>query len=780
MAEIIGSDDPDTLNGTAEDDEIYSLDGNDTVYGKEGDDWINAIYSEEDQQDLFQSYSGTLIAYGGLGNDLISGKTGIDRLYGEDGNDRLYAWEGDDFIEGGDGNDFADGGDGDDALNGGDGDDALHGNLGADELVGGNGDDHLRGGEGDDVLEGGVGDDFTDGGDGNDTLNGGDGNDTLWGGLGTDELIGGSGDDHLEGGGGDDVLNGGPGDDTLWGGDGDDTYFIQDFGDIIEDSSGNDTAIVSVSFVKIPSSIENVTFVDGAQPFPYWIDALMPGIAAGFYYLKLLGDEKILRYAFPSSAPTYLSADEATGFRQLSSIQQRNVEIALNNIAQVIDISFERTNTSDQSNTISIALNQQTTAGVAFYPGERRVNYDVLLSDYDENATLNRGTFGAYTLVHELGHALGLKHPFEGTDGEIGEPPYLQSYEDRTQWTMMSYTTTSNENKLTFSPLDIAALQYLYGPSRQTRTGDDTYIYTPSLANFIWDGGGGQDTIDASTSPWGVTIYLEPGYQGFNSRSGKTDRITSPGQITVNYGSEIENLIGTAHTDQLVGNDLDNEIHGRDGDDSIIGDAGDDMLDGGGGNDRLQGGDGWDILIGGDGLDYALFDSNRDAFIISLTADGVTEVAAISAAENGTDILRGVERLVFSDISIAYDMDGHAGVTAKVLGAFLGAEGLLRTDLAGQALEQLDRGTSLDALLLSALDIVFGTNRDGAHLVGHFYTAVTGEEAPDDVISYWGGRVDNGELSALELSKLVAEHELNLANINFTGLYSTGIEYLTA
>ena len=38
--------------------------------------------------------------------------------------------------------------------------------------------------------------------------------------------------------------------------------------------------------------------------------------------------------------------------------------------------------------------------------------------------------------------------------------------------------------------------------------------------------------------------------------------------------------------------------------------------------------------------------------------------------------------------------------------------------------------------------------------------------------------VDNGELSRVELAKLVADYEVNLANIDLVGLSATGVEYL--
>ncbi|MCY4358171.1 MAG: hypothetical protein OXD01_11710 [Gammaproteobacteria bacterium] len=851
MAEITGDDDSEILNGTPENDQFRSGDGNDTIYGREGDDWINAFFNEE-EEDRYYVYSGSLIAYGGIGNDLIGGKRGNDRLYGEVGNDTIHGWDGDDQIDGGSGNDYLHGGEGNDYIEGGDGNDRLisgdgtdnvsggdgddwinalynsegddryyasSGNLiayggmgndliggktGNDRIFGGDGDDRVWAREGDDQIDGGSGNDYLNGGEGDDYIEGGSGNDDLHGGDNDDEISGGIGNDNLYGNDGDDVLSGGFGQDNLYGGNGDDIYHIRDLEEYILDSSGNDTAIVSVSFAKIPHYIENISFIGDTKPLPYWINALLPANSNGSNYLRLLGDEKVFKYAFPASPPNYIVSNpdyynDTIGYRRLTSTQRLNVLKVLDHLQGIINVSVVQTSNPDQPNTISFALNQQPTAGYASYPDENSRGSDILLNDSDSNATLNHGTHGAKVLVHELGHALGLKHPFDEPDanGNIGDPPYLQGSEDHARWSMMSYTQTPDEYKLTFSELDIAALHYLYGPSKKSRTGDNTYIYDPESANFIWDGGGGEDTIDASASPWAVTIYLEPGYQGFNSHSGKSTMITSPGQITVNFGSEIEDLVGSSHADLLVGNSLDNKIRGNDGDDRIYGQqgndnltggagndeldgwSGNDWLDGGIGDDQLRGGDGSDKLVGSEGLDFALYNDSRNEYAVSVDGDRLTVVARSSATETGTDELTSVERLGFSDIYLAFDIDGNAGIAARVLGAFWGTEGLLRADLVGRILGMVDNGMSFDSLLRYTLEMIFESDHDGAHIVGHFYTALTGEEAPKDLIDEWSSRIDNGELSALELSRLVAEHELNLANINLTGLSSTGLEYLT-
>jgi serralysin len=208
---------------------------------------------------LYQGDLRSLIenAYGGTGNDSLSGNVGANVLLGGSGNDQLLGKGGVDSLYGGSGDDLLRGGDA--AANTGDsGDSWLGGDAGNDTLYGGIGSDRLDGGADTDTLYGEAGADFITGGDGNDTIYGGDGSvdtgdladswlggdagsDTIFGGTGNDRIDGGADNDTLHGGVDQDIVTGGTGDDILFGGAGNDSLLSGEAGnDVINGDAGND------------------------------------------------------------------------------------------------------------------------------------------------------------------------------------------------------------------------------------------------------------------------------------------------------------------------------------------------------------------------------------------------------------------------------------------------------------------------------------------------------------------------------------------------------------
>ena len=234
---LVGTNAPEILQGSPDNDTISGLGGDDIIYGGDGDD---TIYGQDGDDQLFGG-NGADVILGGLGNDYLQGDGGNDQLSGEAGDDGLVGGDGNDTLDGGDGSDVLLGGAGDDTLIGGAGNDYILGDAGDDTIYGGDNNDLISGGDGNDMISGGNGDDQIYGDAGSDTVDAGAGNDIVFGGDGADSITGGLGDDQLVGGAGDDLLNGNEGNDTISGNEGDDTIIGGAGDDNLYGFTGNDS-----------------------------------------------------------------------------------------------------------------------------------------------------------------------------------------------------------------------------------------------------------------------------------------------------------------------------------------------------------------------------------------------------------------------------------------------------------------------------------------------------------------------------------------------------------
>ena len=660
---------------------------------------------------------------------LFTGTNKNDTLQGGPNDDTLNGLEGDDYIEGGDGFD---------TLNGGDGNDTL-----TKYLSSGNG-----------IFVGGAGNDKIWGGEGNDQMDGGDDDDILQASAGNDTLLGGSGKDELFGEAGNDTLDGGTGADQMFGGEGNDTYFVDNTQDYISDFSGTDVANVSVNFAKIPGSIEKINYVNGALALPYWIDALLPNQANGQNFNTLLGGARIFQYAFPSSLPAYITATEdALGYTGFSSTQIAQVEKALTYIATLINVNFQKTTNAAALNTLTFANNQQKdSAGYAFAPSDTFGGSDLFFDIDATNARFADGTYGALTLIHEIGHALGLKHPFSAQQagGGKADPPYLSTAEDKTSLTVMSYNVATAQYRLEFSPFDIASLQFIYGPNPSVRAGNDTYTVSESSSNFIWDGAG-LDTLDLSGARQGGSFYLAPGYWGYFGNA-PASSISAAGQVTINFGTQLENLVGSNFADKLYGNELANVITGG---------AGNDTLDGGAGNDILVGGIGNDVITGGAGFDVFSVSDSLAHYKVSRTPAGYQVLDTRSL--NGTDTLTQIESLQFSDKNInlfVQDKAASMGIKqtqqlSELYVAFFNrvpdADGMsywLDQAKAGQSFNQIAESFYNAGVAFSQLT-GFSSTMSNADFINVIYKNVLGRKEGADAggLSFWDASLQSGKAS---------------------------------
>jgi len=183
----------------------------------------------------------------------------------------------------------------------------------------------------------------------------------------------------------------------------------------------------------------------------------------------------------------------------------------------------------------------------------------------------DKGSANYFIGNHELGHAMGMSHPFDGD-------PVLPPVSDNSNFTVMSYTG-GDGTPWGYSLYDMHVQQLKYGANMEHATGDDVYDSAYWRGSFdtvdtIWDAGG-IDTIDASDQFTGADFDLRPG--GFNQIGG--------GLIAIAFGADIENATGTQFDDTFIGNELSNELIGFNGADTFEGYGGDDFLSGGGNND---------------------------------------------------------------------------------------------------------------------------------------------------------------------------------------------------
>lgn len=203
------------------------------------------------------------------------------------------------------------------------------------------------------------------------------------------------------------------------------------------------------------------------------------------------------------------------------------------------------------------------------------------------------------------------------------------------------------------------------------------------------------------------------------------------------------------------------------------------LITGGTGRDTLTGFEGNDTLNGNENTDTAIYRGHLNDYDIRPDADGSWTVIHQNGGVDGTDTLNQIERIQFDDISVALDLDGKAGITAKTLGAVFGRESVSNETFSGIGLSLLDDGMNHAALMQFAISAALGDNiTNHTAVVNLLYENVVGL-APSAVDqAYYVGLLDSGAHTVTSIGIMAADTPLNEENINLAELSQTGMEYL--
>lgn len=209
--------------------------------------------------------------------------------------------------------------------------------------------------------------------------------------------------------------------------------------------------------------------------------------------------------------------------------------------------------------------------------------------------------------------------------------------------------------------------------------------------------------------------------------------------------------------------------------DSFTGGTGDDTLVGNSDADRFVGGAGNDLLSGGGGIDVAAYTGAFSAF--QITKSGANWLVEDKLGTQGRDTLVNVERAVFADEGIAFDVDGNAGMAVKLLGAIAGRSAVSNKLYVGTVLDLLDKGMAPADVAGLAINVMRGGDTSTRGIVGLIYQNLAGAAPDEGTLTQFAGMLDRGELSAGQLGVMAADHALNVAAIDLVGLAQTGIGF---
>jgi len=347
-------------------------------------------------------------------------------------------------------------------------------------------------------------------------------------------------------------------------------------------------------------------YLDGGSNFRWNADN---GLGTSVMVTYSFGEGSDLPSTFGSSSNPY----GASSFSDFTNAQRNNFRIAAAEFMAVSGIVLVEVEDGGDINVFNAhGTNVGGYADLPYVNGSYQSQVELVI---DSSGNYDAGSYGYFTILHELGHAVGLDHTHEGAYT-------LNSGMDTTASSVMSYNYDASA--LGLQSLDDDALEHIYGG--RVMSAGWSFSFNDNKSRFDANGSSSNDSLAVPVNVDGSSVATKIMGQNGN------DTIT--GQNSV---------------DLLRGNKGNDYLSGIGGEDLLFGKLGDDSLDGGSSADTLEGGKGDDQLTGGIGQDTFVFRATSEHDTIS---DFDTNGEILQFKGTGFD---------YSDVTVSTE-SGHARI----------------------------------------------------------------------------------------------------------------------